>query len=83
MILGEEFGMIRKESPQTMICVSTLIGRYDKAGLAEMGEYTYRRLKGLYVEERHETFEKSNDDKSYLNRGRLHLNRQGNARFAY
>ena len=74
--------MIRKESPQTTICVSALITRDDKPGLAAKAEDINRCLTALCVEEKIEIIDNSNIDESCLNQGRLHLNRKGYAYFA-
>lgn len=81
-ILKDTIETIRKESPQTVICVSALITRNDKSGLAAKVEDTNRRLKALCIEEKIEIIDNSNIDESCLNLGRLHLNRKGNAYFA-
>ena len=81
-ILKETIETIRKESPQTVICVSALITRNDKPGLAAKVEDTNRRLKALCIEEKIEMIDNSNIDESCLNHGKLLLNRKGNALFA-
>ena len=75
-------GMIRKESPETTICVSALITRNDKPGLAAKVDDINRCLTALCVEEKIGMIDNSNIDESCLYRGMLDLNKNSNAYFA-
>lgn len=82
MILKEEIETISKDISQAKICISTLIARDEKSGLAEMMDDINKRLKYLFVEENLEVIENLNIDKSCLYHGRQHLSRKSNVYFA-
>ena len=78
-VMRKTFTVVKKESPETQIAISTLITRYDKPGMDKKVQEINRKITVLCIEEKVEIIDNSNLDDHCLGRGKLHLNRKGNA----
>ena len=78
-VLRNTITFVKKESPETQIAISTHITRYDKPGMDKKVQEIDRKIKVLCIEGKVKIIDNSNLDEYCLGRGKLHLNRKGNA----